>query len=178
MQPARAGRRWAAALGLAVVPSASQPGASAATGRLPTFSATALTGQSVSDADLRGEPTILILTPSKDAAADTRRWAEALQRELNAEVRVLDILAIDLPFFMSESDALGRARETIPARYHDQTWLMSSRTLETALGVAPRSRHAHVFVLDAKGRVVQRVSGAPTRARVTALLAAARALRK
>lgn len=39
---------------------------------IPSFEATALTGETVSSATLIGQPTILIVTPSKGAAADTR----------------------------------------------------------------------------------------------------------
>ena len=43
---------------------------------MPDFTATALTGEKVSAAQLIGQPTILIVTPSKDAAKNTRLWAE------------------------------------------------------------------------------------------------------
>lgn len=92
---------------------------------VPSFSATALTGRAVTKADLVGAPTVLILTPSKKAAMDTRLWAKDLRHSLNHKVRVRDVLAIDLPFFMSEPDAIGRFKKNIPARYYDQTWLMA-----------------------------------------------------
>lgn len=144
---------------------------------IPSFSATALTGQAISKADLVGEPTVLILTPSKKAATDTRLWAKELRQSLDHKVRVRDVLAIDLPFFMSESDALGRAKKKIPARYYDQTWLMSSETLESALAVPVSSPEAFVFVLDRQGNVVARVSGNPTDVRVGEIQSALRSIR-
>jgi len=53
-----------------------------------------------------------IVTPSTDAAKDTRLWVEALRKNVDQSgVRVRDVFAIDLPFFMSEDDAIGRAKE-------------------------------------------------------------------
>jgi len=144
---------------------------------VPTFSATALTGQAVTSADLVGQPAVLILTPSRKAASDTRQWAKALRDTLAHGVFVRDILAVDLPFFMSEADAIGRARDKIPARYYDQTWLMSTQTLESALGVPAGSNRAFVFVLDAQGRTRARVSGAPTARRMEEIQTALRSVR-
>lgn len=73
-----------------------------------------------------------------------------------------DVLAIDLPFFMSESDAIGRAKQQIPARYYDQTWMLQGSELEMALGVPPGSPKAFVFVLNTEGKIVARVEGDPT----------------
>lgn len=150
---------------------------SAAGDVVPSFSATALSGRKVTDADLVGQRTVLILTPSKKAASDTRMWAKALRDEFDRTVRVRDVLAIDLPFFMSESDAIGHAKEKIPARYYDQTWLMSNEVLESALGVPASSREAFVFVFDAKGRVAARVHGNPTPERVGEVRSALQSLR-
>lgn len=85
---------------------------------IPSFTATALSGQKVTAAKLIGQPTVLIVTPSKDAAEGTRLWAKALRKNIDQKaIRVRDVLAIDLPFFMSEGDAIGRAKKKIPARY-------------------------------------------------------------
>ncbi|RYZ00880.1 MAG: hypothetical protein EOO24_16020, partial [Comamonadaceae bacterium] len=63
--------------------------------------ATALTEGKVSAAQL-------IVTPSKGAAKDTRLWAESLRKNVDQSgLRIRDVLAIDLPFFMSEEDAIG-----------------------------------------------------------------------
>jgi peroxiredoxin len=135
---------------------------------IPDFTATALTGEKVSAARLIGQPTILIVTPSKDAAKNTRLWAEALRKNIDhSAVRIRDVLAIDLPFFISEEDAIGRAKEKIPARYHDQTWILNESSLESALNIAHGSAKAFVFVLDAQGKVIARVEGEPNDAKVS-----------
>lgn len=69
------------------------------------------------------------------------------------------MLAIDLPFFMSEEDAIDRAEVKILARYHDQTWILSELNLESALNIPRDSAKAFVFVLDAQGKVIARVEG-------------------
>ncbi len=153
---------------LAVVLSLAGTNASAAsaTSPLPSFEATSLTGKSVTAAQLIGQPTILIVTPSKDAAADTRKWALGLRKNLDQKsIRIRDVLAIDLPFFMSEADALGRAKAKIPARYYDQTWLSAKTKLETALPTPGKS--AFVFVLDSQNKVGVRAEGPPTMERMS-----------
>lgn len=147
-------------------------------GPIPAFEATALTGETVSSAGLIGQPTVLIVTPSKAAAGDTRKWAGALHEHLDPRsVRVRDVLAIDLPFFMSEADAIGRAKQKIPARYYDQTWILDEPVLEKALGIPPDSQSAFVLVLNADGRIVARVSGAPTKDSIGQIESAVRSLK-
>lgn len=147
-------------------------------GPIPAFEATALTGETVTSAGLIGQPTILIVTPSTAAAGDTRKWAEALRKNIDPRsIRIRDVLAIDLPFFMSEADAIGRAKEKIPARYHDQTWILAEPTLEKALGIARDSESAFVFVLDPQGRIIARASGAPTKESIGQIGSAVRTLK-
>lgn len=134
---------------------------------IPNFTATVLTGEKVSSAQLIGQPTILIVTPSTDAATDTRLWAEALRKNVDQSgVRIIDVIAIDLPFFMSEEDAIVRAKEKIPMRYQDQTWILSESNLESALNIPSSSAKAFVFVLDAQGKVLARVEGEPDDAKL------------
>ena len=145
---------------------------------IPSFEATALSGEKVTDAALVGQPTILIVTPSKAAAEDTRQWAVALRENLDEKsIRVRDVLAVDLPFFMSEADAIGRAKEKIPARYHDQTWILAETSLETALGIPTNSASAFVIALDSQGQIIARVAGGPTEQRIEQIRAAARSLK-
>ena len=113
---------------------------------IPAFKATALSGKTVTAEKLMGQPTILIVTPSKDAAKDTRLWAKALRKSIDQKAyRIRDVLAIDLPFFMSEADAIGRAKAKIPKRYHDQTWILAETDLEKALGIPVDSHKAFVL---------------------------------
>ncbi len=147
------------------------------TSAIPAFDATSLTGQSIHRADLLGQPTVLIVTPGRDAAPSTRAWAKALRSGLGKDVRMRDVLAVDLPFFMDEHDAISRAKAKIPKRYYDQTWLTSKDTLTTALGVGSDAAQAQVFVLDAQGRVAAHVGGDPTAEHLDQLRSALRALR-
>lgn len=137
---------------------------------LPSFEATTLTGETVTEDKLIGQPTLLIVTPSRQAAEETRQWAQALRRNFDAsKVRVRDVLALDLPFFISEQDAISQARKKIPDRYHDQTWLLAESSLEEALDVPASSEDAYVFALNSQGEVIARVNGAPTEGKVKEL---------
>ncbi len=145
---------------------------------IPSFEATALSGEKITDAKLIGQPTILIVTPSKAAAEDTRKWANALRENLDEKsIRIRDVLAVDLPFFISEADAIGRAKEKIPARYHDQTWILAETSLETALNIPTGSASAHVIVLDSEGQIIARVSGHPTELRISQVKSAVRSVK-
>lgn len=164
-----------AGLVLAVAAASAQTGASAP---IPDFEATSLTGKTVHSAQLRGRPTILLVMPGRDAEAQTRQWADTLRGRLDPQAyRVRAVLAVDLPFFLSEADAVGRARDEIPKRYWDETWLATKSEVETALDIPGSSRKAFVFVLDGDGSVVAQASGAPTGRRVRAIVAAAGSLR-
>jgi hypothetical protein len=44
-----------------------------------------------------------------------------------SKYRVRDVLAIDLPLFFSEEDAIEQAKEKVPKGYHDQTWILNSQ---------------------------------------------------
>lgn len=135
--------------------------------QLPSFEATSLTGNVVTEQRLIGQPAVLIVTPSKAAAGETRQWARALRKNIDPhKVMVRDILVIDLPFFISERDAVGRAKEKIPKRYHDQTWLLAESSLEQALHIPRSSEEATVLVLNPEGKVIARVSGKPTPQRI------------
>ncbi len=145
---------------------------------IPSFTATALSGKKVSSEKLIGQPTILIVTPSKDAAKDTRQWVQALRKNIDQKaIRVRDVLAINLPFFMSESDAIGLAKKKIPARYYDQTWISGQTDLEKGLGIPTDSKKAFVIVLDSRGKMVARVEGDPSAARIKEVQSAVQSLK-
>lgn len=138
-----------------------------AANRITEFEATALTGKHVSEQQLLGQPAVLIVTPSRAAAKQTREWAKSLRGRVDTQhVRVRAVIAIDLPFFISESNALGRAKQEIPQRYYDQTWLSGQPALEKSLGIPTESGQAFVLVLDSTGRILARVSGPPTDAKI------------
>lgn len=139
----------------------------------PEFTATSLTGKTVQNTSLRGAPALIIVTPSRDAAEATREWAAALRGEIDtSDVQIRDIIAVDLPFFISEEDAIGRARDAVPERYHDQTWILAAPLLERALDIPRDSDEACVLVLDADGNVIVKTHGPVNEARLGALKAA------
>lgn len=84
------------------------------------------------------------------------------------------MLAVDVPFFMSEDDVIGRAKEKIPEQYYDRTWITSGTVLENALDIPTDSKNAFVLVLDTQRGIVVQVSGEPTEGRLTAVESAAR----
>ncbi len=77
------------------------------------------------------------------------------------------MIAIDLPFFMSEADAIGRAKQKIPARFYDQTWILAESDFEKALDIPVDSHKAFVMALNARGEIIARVEGEPTEARIS-----------
>lgn len=142
-----------------------------------SFTATTLSGEAVDSDRLLGQPTLLILTPSSDAAISTREWVNALRSEIDqSKYRIRDVLAIDLPFFMSETDAIDRAKAKVPERYHDQTWILNAQVMEEALGVPTDSDEAVIVVLDQKGDVVSQVHGRVTTARMDEIVKALQSL--
>tara|TARA_R110001583_G_scaffold16561_8_gene67806 strand:+ start:788 stop:1342 length:555 start_codon:yes stop_codon:yes gene_type:complete len=134
----------------------------------PSFMATTLSGEKVDSNKLIGQATLLILTPSRNAADSTREWANKLRSEIDqSKYRVRDVLAVDLPFFMSEEDVIGNAKEKIPQRYHDQTWILNSQIMEEALGVPSDSEEAVIVVLDNNANLISQVHGKVTTARMS-----------
>jgi predicted transcriptional regulator len=133
----------------------------------PSFTATTLSGGKVDSSKLLGQPTLLILTPSRNAAESTREWVNTLRSEIDhSKYRVRDVLAVNLPFFMSEEDVIEKAKKKVPQRYHDQTWILNSQVMEDALGVPSDSNEAVIIVLDTNGKLVAQVHGKVTTARM------------
>ena len=153
------------------------PAAFAGDGPWPSFMATTLSGEKVDSNKLIGQPTLLILTPSRDAAESTREWVKTLRPLIDERhYRVRDVLAVDLPFFMQEEDAIGLAKENIPKGYHDQTWILDSQAMEIALGVPADSEIAVIVVLDMNGNLISQVHGIVTPERVAVIINALQTL--
>jgi hypothetical protein len=153
------------------------PPAIAGDGPWPSFTATTLSGETVDSDKLIGQPTLLILTPSRNAAESTREWANALRSKIDqSKYRIRDVLAVNLPFFMSEEDVIGRAKEKIPQRYYDQTWILNSQVMENALRVPADSDEAVICVLDKNGVLVSQVHGKVTTERMMVITVALQSL--
>lgn len=143
----------------------------------PSFTATMLSGDKVDSDKLLGQPTLLILTPSRDAAESTREWANTLRSKIDqSKYRIRDVLAVDLPFFMSEEDAIGVAKKKVPQRYHDQTWILNSQVMEAALEVPSDSDEAVIIVLDKNGHLISQVHGKVTTLRMSEITNALQSL--
>jgi predicted transcriptional regulator len=146
-------------------------------GPWPSFTATTLSSEKVHSDKLLGQPTLLILTPSRNAAESTREWVNALRSKIDqSKYLVRDVIAIDLPFFMSEEDAIGLAKDKVSTRYHDQTWILNSQIIEDALGVVSDSDEAVIVVLDKNGNLVSQVHGMVTTARMSEITGALQSL--
>ena len=138
-----------------------------------SFTATTLTNEKVDSSVLLGQPTLLIITPSKAAADSTKAWTNALEKALEGKkLRIRAVLTINLPFFMSEADAVGRAREVVPERYYDRTWILDSQIMEEALDIPTESKRAAVLILDASGSIIARVHGQLTDVRLEVIVRA------
>jgi predicted transcriptional regulator len=77
---------------------------------------------------------------------------------------------------MSEEDVIGRAKEQVPQRYHDQTWILNSQIMESALGVPSDSEEAVIVVLDKNGNLISQVHGKVTAARMSEITNALQSL--
>jgi hypothetical protein len=138
-----------------------------------SFTATSLTNEKVDSGVLLGQPTLLIITPSKAAGDSTKAWTNALEKALEGKkLRIRAVLTIDLPFFISEADAVSSAREVVPARYYDRTWILDSQIMEEALDIPTESKRAAVLILDASGSIIARVHGRLTDLRLEVIVRA------
>lgn len=142
-----------------------------------SFTATTLANEKVDSSQLIGQQTLLMITPSKAAGDSTKAWAKALEDKLNGtKIRIRSVLTIDLPFFMSESDAISHAREVVPERYYDKTWILDSQIMEDALDVRSDSKNAVILVIDAAGTIIARVHGRLTGQRLAVIVSAVEAI--
>lgn len=136
----------------------------------PPFQGMSLTGVPISKADLTGKQAILIVTPSQKAVRETQLWAQVLDAHIDQRtVLIRDILAIELPFYMSHEALVKRVKEKIPVQYHHQTWIPDNTHVKHALHIPTRAANTYVFVLDADGNVVRRIKGPPNQTRLAAV---------
>lgn len=126
---------------------------------IPDFEAKALSGQTMHRRDLVGTPTILIVNPSEEAGEEAKAWAYGIRDELGPDVRQRTIIAVDVPFFVTEFVAIGKAQSQVEKRYWNRTWLLRNTEFEESLGIPSKSADPHVFVLDARGRIAAHVQG-------------------
>lgn len=138
---------------------------SAASSSGPLFlslSGQTLSGKPVSRNDLLGQSTLVVLTPSRKDRKESGRWFKVLSQTFSDKVRILDIVLIDPPFFMSEKEILARARKAVPKKHWDETWLIPDVRQGGNNKTPENSEKIYVYVLDEDGDVIARVSGAPS----------------
>lgn len=124
---------------------------------LPFFVGTDLTGTQRRSSELTGRPTVVIAATSRAASGEAQAWAQQLVERSGGSVPLVTLIAIDLPFFISDNMALGMARDRIPHKYWDQTWLGGEGDIQRALQMEPGSGVPYVFTLDAQGRITAAV---------------------
>ncbi|MBI2395592.1 MAG: hypothetical protein HYV09_38860 [Deltaproteobacteria bacterium] len=118
----------------------------------PLFIARDVTGQRQSTATWRGAPTLVVAITDRRASDAMRAWFQDAEKRAPA-VRLKGLISIRVPFFISDSYARARARESIPMKHwHDNL-------LDVHLGIAKvlsvsESDVPWAFALDAQGRVV------------------------
>lgn len=106
------------------------------------------------------------MTPSQAAGRETRSWARRLEGSpAFSQIPVRDMICIELPFYVSRSNAIDRARKKVPPRYYGRTWMIWNTDFVKALHIPAANPHAFVIVVDAQGHVVAREHGRPDGAR-------------
>lgn len=172
------GKGWKVAVVVGALLPALAPAAVPVGQRLPFFVGTDLRGLQHRSSELTGHPGVVVVATSRAASGETQAWAnEFLQREGDA-VPFVTLIAIDLPFFISDDMALGLARDKIPSAYWDQTWLGGEGDIQRALQLEPGSDEPYVFTLDAQGRITAAVHGGVDDPAASRLWRAVRALRR
>lgn len=123
--------------------------------QLPFFQGTDLTGTIRESPELRGPPTTVLVVGTSRAASDAgKAWVYEIQERYGERVQIINLIAIDLPFFISESTALDMARGQVPRRYWEQTWLSSEDSIQEALGLQPGSPVPYVAVVNRQGQLI------------------------
>jgi hypothetical protein len=151
-------RRWvlAGAL-LAATAAAALPGPGEA---LPDFTTKDLLNAPHRSGELTGRPTLLVVITDKDGGDAMQQWFDTAAKRVPDSVHRASILSFKLPFFVSTGTVQGKARQKVPRDFWQDTWLDKNGHMAKALGLGS-SRTPYAFALDARGRVVAVVHGAP-----------------
>jgi hypothetical protein len=85
-----------------------------------------------------------------------RGWFDAADQHIPEDVHRQSLIALKLPFFVSEGTARGKAKGQVPREYWEDTWLDKNGGMARALGLSS-SETPYVMALDAEGRVLASV---------------------
>ncbi len=131
-----------------------------------SLSGQSLSGRPISRKDLLGQPTLVVLTPSRKDRKLSGRWFKILSETFSSNVRIRDIVLIDPPFFMSEQEFVARARKAVPRKHWDETWLVPDVRQGENNDLSEQSEKTYVYVLDSEGDVIARVGGEPSEEKI------------
>lgn len=122
------------------------------------FAAADLNGHTHSSRELAARPTLVVVCTSGDAQRAANQWLTRAHVQLShAGVRVVTVVALSLPFFITEGMVRDRARPQLPANEWGDTWIEIHGAAQRALGVADGSATPYVFTVDQRGRVLASV---------------------
>lgn len=74
-------------------------------------------------------------------------------------MRVVTLVAIRVPFFVSTDYVRERARSETPSERWGDTWIDAHGRVQDVLGIGDGSGEPWVFTLDGQGRVLSSVHG-------------------
>lgn len=144
----------------------------AAPTKVPSFEARALTDRTVTQTDLTGSPSVLIVTPTSEAGDQSRAWASTIRSEFGEKIKQRTIIAVELPFLVTQHMAMNRARGQVDQKYWERTWLLTDSPFKEQLNIPAKSEDAFVLALDKEGKVLARVQGAPAPEKLAEIQAA------
>jgi hypothetical protein len=148
----------AAAFAALILGSASQthadprPGATA-----PSFDVEDLNGRSHSSREFAQRPTVVVVCTSADASSAANAWLQQAKNRAHGQVRVVTLVALRLPFFVSQGMVRGRARPQVNQQEWGNTWIDIHGSVQNALGLSDGSATPYVFTVDSTGHVVASV---------------------
>jgi hypothetical protein len=103
-------------------------------------------------------PTVIIVCTSADAQSAAAAWLRrAREQSTQGSVHVITIVALHLPFFVSDAMVMNRARPQVSPGDWGTTWIDVHGDAQRALGVADGSATPFVFTVDTSGRVLASV---------------------
>jgi len=132
-----------------------------AAGHAPWFQLKTIRGRVVTPHTLRGRPAVLVVGLSYRSAPPCKKWVIKLSRRTRAQV--YQVIVADKPWYIPRFVVMRRIRDFTPAPFHDRVMIEWQRAFADRYRVA-ESDQPTLFVLDAGGRVLLRLSGNPTEA--------------
>lgn len=121
--------------------------------RLPAFEIRDLDDRVHSTRELTGQQTFVLAITDSDAADAMRAWGRVADARLPSGVRRVNLVLLDLAFFVPTATARSQARSRTPASMWSTTWMDVHNDLADAAQL-PESETPYAFALDGRGEVV------------------------